>query len=426
MEMSLIQHTIWFIFLIERLSATAWCQNHHQCAATSITDTDVWCIGYYGCAFSNIYASQSIACLGDNACRGKESQGRPTLDADWSISCGGTNSCFFTNMVANNWNSRVDCNAKHSCANSIINKPGTSGDVYCTALESCAGSEITSGRNVQCAAQNSCGQYSLISVATPMINSRITAGQIVQCEGWKSCYKATIVSGHKVEVTGQNGAEDATITAGWIEANAKSAVSEATITLSGGHPTLRLLTLSAGFSGYYADVYCDSGDCHINCEHGTACLAMSVTYNVGNGATVDVKVNPYGMPNNYQQCPSNTAVGVIVNGINCPSVQELPPGITWEDYVQKRREDRLKDPEYLKYIENKKFDDDFGDGIIIKIPEDNININVDIPRYYNNDVIIGLVLLVILFMLGMMSAFSIIYGCNHFKQANDEVKVLTM
>eukprot|EP01083_Nonionella_stella_P203555 742713_1 len=217
--MSLIQHTIWFIFLIERLSAQpTWCQDHYQCAATSITTTDAaWCIGYYGCAFSNIDASKSIACLGDNACRGKESQGRPTLDADWSISCGGTNSCFFTNMVANNWNSRVDCNAKHSCANSIINKPGNSGDVYCTALESCAGSEIASGRNVYCLSQYSCSQYSLISAVTPKINTRITAEATVNCKGWKSCYRATIVA-DKVEVRGEYGAKDATITAGWIEA----------------------------------------------------------------------------------------------------------------------------------------------------------------------------------------------------------------
>eukprot|EP01084_Bolivina_argentea_P020754 38573_1 len=405
--------SILFVVLSIKLSSvqTAWCQDHYQCDVQSISATNAYCIGYYGCAYSYIQATQSIFCLGDNGCRGYNpynsgKQVRPTLNAGWNIVCGATDSCYYQQLTAA---SEINCNGQRACANSILQNTNNAYDITCNSLQSCAGSQISSANDVYCQGRESCSSLSITQPFTTTLQTTITATHALYCAGSSSCAHSEIKADH-VDILGDYGGAYADmVVKDWVKVMASNGIKGATISGSGGGGNQYFVQLFGFGSGLGANIYCaQSMTCHIQCLGVSSCASLTV--NCATGSYCDVCADSTCVPwaNNCLVGPG----GIGSNGFYCPTVANLPPGFNIENDIKQKKDERLKDPEYLKFIANRKFDggdDDFG----YKLPS-----AVDSPRTYNlnHEFMEMIVITVSIFVVGIITALTMVYVCNQCKR----------
>lgn len=223
---------------------STYCTDTRECTSTTISDTSVYCRGYFSCYQSTITASSLLWCSGDCACYGgtlKSSSG--------TIDCYGFQGCRGTTISVSS-SGDISCNSRLTCYSATIS--GSSSSISCSGEHGCHGASITSSST------NCHGEYGCYS-------SDISASDTLNVSGYYSGAYSTITDTSLIYTHGYYGLINAYISS--------EDVDELNI-YSDGDNSLYNTSLHC-FDGSECNVYCDPGQsCNellFYCYDGATC-----------------------------------------------------------------------------------------------------------------------------------------------------------
>ena len=93
------------------VNGTTTCDEIRQCKDTEISDDEVICGGYFGCADSEIICTDKCLCTGDHGCHRAKS-----ITSNNEIYCDGHFSCRYATIIGD----IVYCNSYSSCKYMVL------------------------------------------------------------------------------------------------------------------------------------------------------------------------------------------------------------------------------------------------------------------------------------------------------------------